>query len=291
MFYNCSDPVRYSQIESAVMPILIENEIYCSGIRAESQKILNSLFFVLSKDANTRDNVEWDFYWEPLEELELRNREPILFMKADKYTDSLLCMDRLEVNPKYRGLGINPTVQEFVPAVLSELSENYILDVAIHLDFSLTSYFIKQNRYALHEIQDITPKFHAIDEYYSIPAHVSIGFNPNCDPSSIVQSEFIGLDLDERLAYYALLSRFVDSVTSILTRYYNDPTMVSERNRKFLFNVLDISGFNRKSIEAIKHYSPSISPNRNDFFLFQNFKMYFAENYYKISQRLGMISK
>ena len=291
MFYSCDNVVRYHQIESALYPILMQNDIDSYGLRAESRKISDSLFFVISKYTDTKQETEWDFYWELLEEIECEGREPLLFMKADKYTDSLLCMDRLEVNPKYRGIGINPTVQSFAPQVLNQLSENYVLDVAVHLDFDLTSYFIRQNRYALHEIQDISPKLHAIDEYYSMPGHVSIGFNPNLDETTIVQSEFVGLDISQRLIYYKLLARFVDSVTSYLTQFYNDPTCLSEKNRKFLFNVIKNSGFNEWGTEQILSHSVTRLKSRESFLLFQNFKMYFAENYYKISQKLGMICK
>jgi hypothetical protein len=289
VFYNSDSVATYPQIEDALRPILMQNNIRCASLRAESSKIADSLFFVISKSIDTQQQTEWDFYWDLLEEFEFEAREPLLFMKVDKYSEALLCMDRLEVNPRYRGLGINPTVLSYAPDILSQFSANYVLDVAVHLNIDLTSYFIRQNRYALHEIQVSSQKLHAIDEYYLAPGLVTIGFNPNLDARTIVQSEFVGLDINQRLVYYKLLARFVDSVTSCLIKFYNDPTSLTEKNRKFLFNVIKNSGFNELAIEQIlSHSAPSLS-NRDSFLLFQNFKMYFAENYYKISQKLGMI--
>jgi len=291
MFYSSGGVVNYPQIEDALRPILMQNDICSDGLRAESRRIADSLFFAISKTIDTQQQTEWDFHWELLKEIEFEGREPLFFMKVDKYTEALLCMDRIEVNPRYRGIGINPTVQSYASLVMSQLSENYVLDFAVHLDINLTAYFIRQNRYALHEIQNISSKFYAIDEYYSAPGNVTIGFNPNLDARTIVQSEFVGLDINQRLIHYKLLARFVDSVTSYLTQFYNDPSSLSEKNQKFLFNVIKNSGFNECSVQQILSHSVACVNNRENYLLFQNFQMYFAENYYKISQKLGMMFK
>ena len=292
MLYNYGKPTRYFQIESAVSPILFDNQIDCYSVRAESQTISDMLLFSITRESDDNDisTYDWQFAWDEIDELKEHGREPILLMKANKYSDTLLSVDKLEVNPKFRGLGINSTMQEFLPDVLTNLSINYMLHVGIHDDLDLTSYSIKQNRYALYEIQDIIPKFDVLDNYYFMPANLSIGFNPNYDKSEIVKSKFVGLDVHERLVYYHLLGRFVNSVSNSLNNFYYDPAAVSVKDRKFLFNILDVSGFNNESVEQIKSHSIVAFSNKSNFIVFQNFKMYFAENYYQISQRIGMMT-
>ena len=294
MFYSWGKVVRYPKIESAIKPLLFANGISCSGIRAESQLVADDLLFVISRNTNADNHddvpVEWEFHWDVHEEFKELDREPLLLMEVIKYTDTLLCTNTLEVNPNYRGIGIHSTVQDWAPQVLSRLSKNYILDVAILSEFALTSHFIKKNRYALHEIQNIPSKMCAIQEYFFVPGHVSMGVNPVYNDELVVRSEFVGMDLNNRLAYYHLLAKFAESVMVTLDKFYKDSSLVSDSEREFLFFVIENSGFNPLGINQILSHSTSRLSDEFSFLPFRLFKMYFAKNYYQISQKLGMVT-
>ncbi len=304
MFYDSEDAISYPEIAFEITELLGKRGEESDSLTAQARIVADSLDFVLSRPRESRpresrscesrscesggEELAWEFFRDELESLGRCDREAILLMKVERSIGSLLCLSRIEVNSRFRGQGVYPTLQKFLPGVFRSLASDYTMDFAIHQDADLTAYFMKNDRFAVHELKQGMVQSAVLDLNYGIINNVSVGLNSADDKSVWVRREFLHADVDARIMYYRLLSRFVDNVNVTLSDFLLYPSMLPERSRKFLFDIFDRSGFCPEDVAEMKSHNVLSIGDDDMRLLFGKFKRYFAGNYYQISQQLGM---